>query len=83
MTLLNVEEVADFLHVCPNTVRNAIKSGEIPTVRVRRRVLIPKEALEAKLYEQIREQEAAIDEEVNRLLGSGGPPPAPFVARRP
>ena len=43
--LLDVNTVAEQLSVCPLSVRQAIKAGELRAVRFGRRVLVPREAL--------------------------------------
>ena len=49
-----VKDSAKLLGVCPGTVRNLIKDGDLPSVRVRDRVLIRKESLEKLLQEGAR-----------------------------
>jgi excisionase family DNA binding protein len=46
---LTVNEAAAVVGVHPLTLREAIRRGEVPSVRVGRRVLIPRKALEAWL----------------------------------
>jgi len=46
-----VKDSAKLLGVCPGTIRNLIKDGDLPAVRVRDRVLIRREALEKLLKE--------------------------------
>lgn len=40
---LSVSEVADVLNVDPRTVSSAIAAGELPSVKLGRRLLIPRE----------------------------------------
>lgn len=44
--VLTVTEAAEFLRLGRNSVYQAIQRKELPSVRVGRRVLIPKESLE-------------------------------------
>ncbi|HZO89784.1 MAG TPA: helix-turn-helix domain-containing protein [Chthonomonadaceae bacterium] len=43
--MLTVEEAAAVLRVGRNTVYEAIRSGEVPSLRIKRRILVPKSAL--------------------------------------
>jgi len=47
--VLNVKETAELLKLCPNSVRAAIKAGEIPSVRIGRRILISRQRVESIL----------------------------------
>jgi excisionase family DNA binding protein len=47
--VLTVNETAKELRVHPLTVRRAIARGDLPSVTIGRRVLVPKKALEAWL----------------------------------
>lgn len=47
--ILTVAEAARLLRICPNSVRAAIQRGEIPCLRIGRRILIPRAALDALL----------------------------------
>ena len=47
--VLTAEEVAEVLRLGRNTVYDALRSGTIPSVRVGRRLLVPKHALERLL----------------------------------
>jgi excisionase family DNA binding protein len=44
-----VEEAGTLLGVCRNTAYALAKSGELPTIRLGRRLLVPKAALDALL----------------------------------
>ncbi len=46
---LSVEEAAAFLGIGRNTAYSAVKSGEIPSLRIGGRVLVPRAALERLL----------------------------------
>lgn len=43
--VLNVDEVSQILGVTPKTVRNLIKAGDIPCLKVGRLLRIPKDKL--------------------------------------
>jgi excisionase family DNA binding protein len=45
----SVEEAAKILGVCRNSAYALAKSGELPTVRLGRRLLVPREALDRLL----------------------------------
>ena len=47
--VLSVREVAQYLGLSVNTVYEAIRQGEIPTVRFGTRILVPRSALVKKL----------------------------------
>ena len=49
---VSVEEAADMLGICRTTAYKKTQSGELPTVRVGRRVLVPVRALENWLHLQ-------------------------------
>jgi excisionase family DNA binding protein len=49
-----VKDSAKLMGVCPGTIRNLIKDGDLLAVRVRDRVLIRKESLEQLLKEGAR-----------------------------
>ena len=56
---LTVEEAAALLGIGRNSAYQAIARGEIPVLRVGRRLLIPRAALERRLEEgQLRQQGA-------------------------
>lgn len=46
---MTIEETANRLGVVPDTVYRAAKRGEIPTIRVGRKVLVPRAAFERLL----------------------------------
>jgi excisionase family DNA binding protein len=46
---LTVKDVCERLHISKATVHNWIKSGKLTAVRAGKRVLIPREAIEALL----------------------------------
>ena len=43
--VLTVDETAGVLRLGRNTVYEAIREGQLPSIRIRRRILIPKSAL--------------------------------------
>ena len=47
--VLTVQEAAGILRINRNTLYQALKRGELPSVRIGRRLLIPREALDALL----------------------------------
>lgn len=47
--VLNVNEVAEMLDLSRNSIYAGLKRGEIPYIRVGKRLLIPRVALEAML----------------------------------
>ena len=47
--VLNVNEVAEMLDLSRNSIYSGLKRGEIPHIRVGKRLLIPRAALEAML----------------------------------
>lgn len=44
-----VDEVAALLCIGRNTAYEAVKGGEIPSIRIGRRILVPRDALERML----------------------------------
>jgi excisionase family DNA binding protein len=52
---LTVEQAAALLGVSRGTAYNAVKAGEIPTVRIGRRVLVPRQRLDAMLAGEAQE----------------------------
>jgi excisionase family DNA binding protein len=46
---LKIEEAAKVLGISRNTAYDAVKSGQLPTVKIGRRFLVPKAALERML----------------------------------
>jgi len=47
--VLTVTEAAELLRLARNTAYAAAKRGDIPTVRIGRRILVPRDALERML----------------------------------
>jgi excisionase family DNA binding protein len=47
--VLTVEEAGDFLRISRGSAYQAVRAGEIPSVRIGRRVLVPRHALLALL----------------------------------
>ncbi|MHB0912081.1 MAG: helix-turn-helix domain-containing protein [Armatimonadota bacterium] len=45
----SVEEVARLLGISVNSSYDAVRQGEIPSIRIGRRILVPKAALDSKL----------------------------------
>src|SRR4029078_3746584 len=43
---LTVEEVADVLRVDPVTIYRAIRAGELPAVKIRKRYVVPRRAID-------------------------------------
>ena len=60
--VLTVEEAAAYLSLSRGSAYQAIRAGEIPSIRIGRRLLVPRAALEAMLGER----EAAV------AAGAGG-----------
>ena len=48
---LSIEETAKLLGICRNLCYDRVKTGEIPVIKIGRRLLVPRRALE-KLLEQ-------------------------------
>jgi excisionase family DNA binding protein len=46
---LKIEEAAKILGISRNTAYDAVRSGQLPTVKIGRRFLVPKAALERLL----------------------------------
>jgi len=46
---LKIEEAAKILGISRNTAYDAVKTGQLPTVKIGRRFLVPKAALERML----------------------------------
>jgi excisionase family DNA binding protein len=46
---LKIEEAAKILGISRNTAYDAVKTGQLPTVKIGRRFLVPKAALERLL----------------------------------
>jgi len=49
LVVLNVEQAREILGISRNLAYEGIRTGQIPSIRIGRRILIPKEALERKL----------------------------------
>ena len=47
---LTIDEVADFLNIGYATAYKAVKSGEIPSIRIGKRIIVSKSAL-LKMFE--------------------------------
>ncbi len=47
--VMTVEEAAEILRISRNGAYEAVKRGEIPSIRIGRRILIPRAALEMML----------------------------------
>lgn len=56
--IYTVEEVARRLRIGRGSAFNAVKSGEIPSIRIGRRILIPKAAIDAMLEKPSTQAEA-------------------------
>ena len=52
----SIREAAELLNVSPDTVRNAVFRGELPSFRVGRRVLVPRAALDRLLQARPRKE---------------------------
>ena len=50
---LSIDETAKILNIHPGTVREGIRAGSIPSLRIGRRILIPRAKLEALLGEPL------------------------------
>ena len=50
-TVLSVQEAAEVLRLSRNSCYEAIRRGEIPSLRIGKRILIPRVALEKMLQE--------------------------------
>ncbi len=50
-TVLTIPETAKILRIGRNSAYEAARTGEIPTVKIGKRLLVPREALERKLAE--------------------------------
>ena len=46
---LKIDEAAKILGISRNTAYDAVKSGQVPTVKIGRRLLVPRAALERML----------------------------------
>jgi excisionase family DNA binding protein len=49
--VLTVEETAEYLGLCRNGAYDAVQRGDIPHIRIGRRILVPRAALERMLAE--------------------------------
>lgn len=56
--VLTVEEAAKFLRISRNSAYLAVKKGELPSIRIGRRLLVPRAAFE-RMLDQAGEPEAA------------------------
>jgi excisionase family DNA binding protein len=56
--VLTVEEAARLLRIGRGTAYEAVRAGTLPTVRIGRRILVPKARLMALLGEEVNSQEA-------------------------
>ncbi|WP_062518582.1 helix-turn-helix domain-containing protein [Demequina gelatinilytica] len=52
--LLTVREAAETAHLSTKTIHRTIAAGELPTIRIGRKVLIPREHLTAWLHAHSR-----------------------------
>ena len=50
-TILTIPETAKILRIGRNSAYEAARRGQIPTVKIGKRLLVPREALERKLAE--------------------------------
>jgi excisionase family DNA binding protein len=55
----SVEQAAELLGVCPKHAYESIAAGEIPSIRIGRRILVPRAALEQMLTAPSTKKEAA------------------------
>ena len=58
--ILTVDEAAQALGITRNTAYNAVHGGELPAIRIGKRILVPKAAL-AKLLASAEQKPAAAD----------------------
>jgi excisionase family DNA binding protein len=72
--VLTVEQTAEVLHVARRTAYEAVRAGQIPSVRVGRCIRIPKHALERKLLGGDAERNGPGTDSPNRNGGVGAPP---------
>lgn len=56
---LNSKETAEYLGLCETNILKYLRSGEIPSIRMGRRYLIPKEALDKWLNEQVHDSKTS------------------------
>jgi excisionase family DNA binding protein len=55
--VLTVEEAAELLGLSRSTAYDAVRTGDLPSIRIGRRILIPRARLEALLAGGEKEQE--------------------------
>ena len=48
----SIDEVADKIGLCRNTVYDLVRKGELPTIRLGKRILVPAPALDRMLNGQ-------------------------------
>ena len=68
---ISVREFAEALHLDPKTVYSAAQRGEIPTILIGRRVLIPMRWLERKLSGGAAQPAASHNANVTYKVGLG------------
>jgi excisionase family DNA binding protein len=68
-TVLTVGEVAQELRLGRNSVYEAIRTGEVPSIRIGRRILVPRRALE-RLLESADHLKSLSDDESVGTPGS-------------
>jgi excisionase family DNA binding protein len=68
--VMTIEQVADYLHVGRSTAYDAARRGELPVVRLGRRLLVPRARLEGLL--------GLTDRDEPGNTNGAGSPPAPF-----
>lgn len=56
--LLTVQEVTGFLRVSRNTVYDALRAGTVPSIKMGRRILIPKEGLRQMLEQCVNQSKS-------------------------
>ena len=75
---LTVTEVAELLGIGRSAAYEACQLGQIPTIRIGRRILIPRAALERLL-----EHPAAVDEHQQWIVQKGGHSPSRVASAPP
>lgn len=58
--VLTVDEAAEFLRIGRSCAYQAVATGEIPSIRIGKRILVPKQALERLLTDCNREPNAEV-----------------------
>lgn len=66
--LLTVEDLAQILSIGPRGARKAIERGEIPSLRLGRRLYVRPEDLEAHLARLVREEQDKRSVDAGRVL---------------